>query len=466
MDSSTNFKHGFLRAGVAVISWCAALAFSNTTSGAPPTCLVADAQGINGVYRMANGALLSVLPSGAEGQRRITHFDSGKSHKLLPLRDLRFQSSAEWESESPAAFGYQFTLGRDGSADTVTIQALGSQTHGAQGGNSNLSAKRVKLHEEIVTFKSGEVELFGKLTLPSSNLKRPLKTVIFVHGSDPVASVDQEWLPHLLAVNGIATFVFDKRGTGCSKGQYVQHFDVLANDVVAAVNRLKTRQDIDKTAIGLAGFSQGGWVAPLAALKDPSIKFVVVGYGLTMSIADEDRLEAPLKLKALGVDDVSIAEYQELNAALHKVAREKFANWHEFDAAMEKFKDRPWLVTAKSMQTWIGVMLQMGVPQAKHAAPQMFEHFFMPFYEPVPTLEKLRAPMLWLIAGQDIEAPPERTIETLKRLRGSGKPFSTVVFPNADHGMQEFELRDGKRIRTRYAKGYFATLLKWVKSQK
>jgi len=109
--------------------------------------------------------------------------------------------------------------------------------------------------------------------------------------------------------------------------------------------------------------------------------------------------------------------------------------------------------------------LQMGIPQAKQAAPGMFEHFFQPFYEPVPTLEKLNIPMLWLIAGKDIEAPPEITIETLQRLRQQGKPFTSVVFPNADHGMQEFEVREGKRVRTKYADKYFSTLLKWIQAQ-
>ena len=63
------------------------------------------------------------------------------------------------------------------------------------------------LPEVPVHFKSGDTELFGKLTLPERG-KRPFKTVIFVHGSDQTASVDHEWLPHLLAGHGIATFIF------------------------------------------------------------------------------------------------------------------------------------------------------------------------------------------------------------------------------------------------------------------
>lgn len=286
------FKQRFLHIGVVVIS---ALVLSSpvraetTTQLAAPTtnCRVADTKQINGAYRFSDGAVVSIRPSEPNGQRRITHFESGKSHKLFPASEVRFQSGSDLDSETPVAFLYQFNLGKDGLAESLTIEATGT---------GKRIAKKIKLAEELVTFKSGDTELFGKLTLPSKN-KGSFKTAIFVHGSDKVASVDQEWLPHLFAANGIATFVFDKRGSGCSKGEYVQHFDVLSNDVTAAVTWLKTKPQVKKDSIGLVGFSQGGWVAPLAALKEPSIKFAAIGYGLTMSMADEDRL--PLRATSL-----------------------------------------------------------------------------------------------------------------------------------------------------------------------
>jgi pimeloyl-ACP methyl ester carboxylesterase len=185
-----------------------------------------------------------------------------------------------------------------------------------------------------------------------------------------------------------------------------------------------------------------------------------------MSMADEDRLEAPLKLKEQGVDEVSIVEFKALNAALHKLARENFQDWGSFEQQVEGAKDRPWFAVASRQQSWLGITMQMGLAKAKTVAPQMFQHFFQPFYDPVPTLEKLDIPMLWLMAGRDIEAPPEPTLEVLARLRRQGKPVSVVVFPNADHGMQDFEVRAGKRVRTKYADQYFSTLLKWLQNPK
>ncbi len=421
-----------------------------------PACDPPQAASLSGAYRSADGGVMSILPAGTPGQWRITHFDSGRSHRLHPDSPTHFHSANDLESAQPVALRYAFGQAQSGLTESLVIE------RGTQGSRV---ATRIALVDRPAVIKSGDVELHGRLTLPPSG-QGPFKSVIFVHGSDPVPSAGWEWLPHLLASHGIATLVFDKRGTGCSKGQYVQHFDVLANDIVAAVRWLKEQPGIDPAQIGLAGFSQGGWVAPLAALKDRSIKFVAVSHGLAMSMADEDRLEAPLKLQEQGVDEASVAEFRALNASLHQLARDGFKDWSDFEQQLERAKDRPWFTLAARQQSWFGVTMQMGLTQAKLAAPAMFQHFFQPFYDPVPTLEKLDIPMLWLVAGKDIEAPPGPTLEVLDRLRRQGKPVLVRVFPNADHGMQDFEVRAGKRVRTTYADRYFSTLLNWLQDPK
>ena len=43
----------------------------------------------------------------------------------------------------------------------------------------------------------------------------------------------------------------------------------------------------------------------------------------------------------------------------------------------------------------------------------------------------------------------------MRRLIDAGKPYSLTVFPDADHGMLTFEDKDGERLYTGYAPGYF-----------
>jgi len=82
---------------------------------------------------------------------------------------------------------------------------------------------------------------------------------------------------YLLAENGIAGLIYDKRGVGESTGDSVSTLHELAGDAVAAVQFLQGRSDIDPTRIGVGGFSQGGFVAPLAAARYGHIAFVLTG---------------------------------------------------------------------------------------------------------------------------------------------------------------------------------------------
>jgi hypothetical protein len=429
------------------------LIFCISANSQTKSCENENPHKLHGAYQFPNGKIVSIVPSTSEKHWRITDFQTGKSHKLFPVDELNFQSANDWDSSMPIAFRYKFNLGKDKTAESLSIQSKGK----------SIIAKKIKFREETVNFKSSEIQLFGKLTLPA-NGKTSFKTVVMVHGSDNAPSVDRDWFPHLLAANGIATFVFDKRGTGCSEGQYLQHFGVLSDDVTAAVRWLKTKSEVNKKQIGLAGFSQGGWVAPLAATKE-SVAFVLVGYGMATSVEQEDLLEAPLKLKAKGFNGEAITQFKDFNETLHKVARNDFKDWSELEAKIAKYKDEKWFEAVKGSETWAGSFLGMGIEQAKVVAPQMFGTFFQPFYEPVPTLETLKIPMLWLIAQDDIEAPPEPTIEVLKRLRQQGKPFQTIIFPKTDHGIREFVVRDGQRVTVQYARNYFSTMVNWMKKQ-
>ena len=44
--------------------------------------------------------------------------------------------------------------------------------------------------------------------------------------------------------------------------------------------------------------------------------------------------------------------------------------------------------------------------------------------------------------------------------------LTVVVFPKADHGIVEFERKDGKRVSTRFSPGYFDLMVDWIKTKK
>lgn len=117
--------------------------------------------------------------------------------------------------------------------------------------------------------------MVGDLHLPkTAKLRHP--AVVLAHGSEDSDRYSFDSLPHVLAHRGVAVLTYDKRGTGKSSGSWQDSgLEALADGLLKAVMLLKSRSDIDPNRIGVIGFSEGGWVAPLAASKSSDIHFIV-----------------------------------------------------------------------------------------------------------------------------------------------------------------------------------------------
>jgi len=73
------------------------------------------------------------------------------------------------------------------------------------------------------------------------------------------------------------------------------------------------------------------------------------------------------------------------------------------------------------------------------------------------------APLAARLGGQDIDAPHEETERRLRGLADEGLPIRVVVYPDAEHGMYEFELApDGTRLSTRQPPDYFAAMRDFI----
>lgn len=145
---------------------------------------------------------------------------------------------------------------------------------------------------EEVVFKNEKagIQLAGTLTLPSGVENPPV--AILITGSGP-QNRDQEIFGHkpflvlsdYLTRNGIAVLRYDDRGVNGSTGDFSGATTAdFATDAMAAVNYLKTRDDVNLNQIGLIGHSEGGIVAPLVIAEIPrNIAFFVnlAGTGLS-----------------------------------------------------------------------------------------------------------------------------------------------------------------------------------------
>ncbi|WP_308403774.1 alpha/beta hydrolase family protein [Streptomyces rhizoryzae] len=124
-----------------------------------------------------------------------------------------------------------------------------------------------------VSFRgAGGLLLHGTVySAPGARAPQPGLVLVGGSGAGPRQEYQQE--AEAFARAGIATLVYDKRTVGYSRTH--RDFGLLADDALAAVRLLRERQGVDPHHVGLWGFSEGGWVAPLAASRSSEVAFLV-----------------------------------------------------------------------------------------------------------------------------------------------------------------------------------------------
>jgi pimeloyl-ACP methyl ester carboxylesterase len=72
-------------------------------------------------------------------------------------------------------------------------------------------------------------------------------------------------------------------------------------------------------------------------------------------------------------------------------------------------------------------------------------------------------PQLWILGGDDLDAPSGETSRRLRMLQAEGKPISLALFPRAGHGIYLSEpAANGEQTSTRQPAGYFAMMRDFI----
>jgi carboxymethylenebutenolidase len=142
---------------------------------------------------------------------------------------------------------------------------------------------------EEVTFSSGGRELHGFIWTPEGT--GPFPAILWNHGSEKLPG-SQPILAKFYTAHSYVFFVPHRRGQGRSPGDYIQ--DLIAQappgeraqrmvelqqaeveDVIAALNYLRSQSFVDPTRIALSGCSYGGIQTLLAGERDLGAKALV-----------------------------------------------------------------------------------------------------------------------------------------------------------------------------------------------
>ena len=298
-------------------------------------------------------------------------------------------------------------------------------------------------------------KLNGLLLEPmQQKFKPPL--VIFAHGSEKTSPIRQYYQLMFTGQN-VSTFFYDKRGTGESKGIYTQDFTRLADDAASAVREARRLAVGRYSRIGLYGGSQGGWVAPAAALE-AHVDFVEIAFGMVATPIEQDQWQVDVQLKERGFPDSILPKVHEVTKATADVARSDFsAHFDELELVRKTYGHEAWFDKIEGQYS--GELLQGKISQAKDESPQV------PWdYRSENVLKKLRIPQLWILAKDDSMAPSAPTIARLHALQKAGANIKIMVFPKTDHGIRLYTVdAEGQHHSYRMADGYLRLLSDWAK---
>jgi hypothetical protein len=345
-----------------------------------------------------------------------------------------------------------------GTAGWTELRDEKSASFGDCGQNSieydGVRGKRIEFDVRELTFHSHGTALQGRLVMPKGG--GMVSVVVLVHGSEQASALDTFPLQRLLPAYGVGAFVYDKRGTGRSQGSYTQDFSLLADDAVAALREARRLAGARLTRIGYHGGSQGGWVAPLAANRAPA-DFVIAAFALAVSVIEEDREEVEIEMREKGHSAAEIAQALEVAHAAEAVAASHFTSgFAQLDAMRAKYRCAPWYKDLHGNYTYLllpyseAQLRELGRTELNFTQSTPFN------YDPMPTLRAATVPQLWIVGGEDYQAPSAETSRLIKDLIASEHPFTLAYYPNAEHGIKLFDVAaDGERISTRYAPGYF-----------
>ena len=411
-----------------------------------------------GAYRFRNGDYIVIdrFPN-TQDTLWVTDVKSGQARTIFPRSETQFTGGPSLYVTSPTRQTLTFRdNGGHGGVHVVDLDVKGRQ--------SGAFATRSNIRQEEVTFKNGEVTLAGTLLLPaappSSKVKRP--ALVFVHGSG-AQSREMYWgLGYYYAARGFAVLAYDKRGVGKSTGNWREAtFQDLADDAVAGARFLQARRDIAPNQIGFWGQSQGGWIAPLAASRFPEAAFAVALSGGGLSPADTELFDSEFELTKAGYTADEVKDALAFQRLKNEIIASPPSNdkWEEYTKMRLTAKDAKWF-----RHPGIDIF---GPDKPDHPFWAWYRSFY--FYDPLPTLQTMKAPLLAIYGELDTPEGVKANVRAISQIMNQAgrRDYTVKVYPNGSHNLMEVPPDNPKewvRLK-RFPPGFFETMVDWTTTQ-
>lgn len=366
----------------------------------------------------------ALLRDGSVRLVRIEFFRDGEALKG------RVQNADWLHNERTVAVtqkGASVTLELDG-ATTLTHDAGAGELVGTSGSGTPPTRVHLKRILAPVTVPlNWEDVRIGSIaaTLVTPATPAPHPVVIWIHGRGKSARGGVRGFARIFAERGVASLIYDKRGVGESGGDHdAANLHDHAADVLAMIDYLATRKEIDRTRIGLRGNSAGGWVAAIVANRTKvPLAFIITTVGPAESVMDQQIHVATANMRR---SDLRFTPEEIAAAAAHMTLVTRFAytgqGWDELRASVARARSSRWgsfvdLPENEQYESILWVRLNQ--------------------YDPAPDLKKIRTPFLAVYGADDYVTPPEENVPKMQRYltEAGNKDFQVTVIPGVGHGL-------------------------------
>lgn len=237
--------------------------------------------------------------------------------------------------------------------------------------------------------------------------------LVAVHGAG-VGTRDScplyQHLHETLPAIGVGVATFDRRGEGDSQGEPTRgNFKAHAQDALAVAAALRVER------VGLWGFSQGGWVAPLAATLSDEVAFVITVAGTGVTPAEQMIYANRRALELAGYGPDAVERVTGL--------REQIDAWAH-DAGpppdLAAAADEPWFPL-----TYLPPL------RPEDLSDDMRDSWISEMdFDPVPVFAAVRVPVLAFIGERDSVSPVEPSAAAWPQDNAT-----VVVDPDAEHDL-------------------------------
>jgi pimeloyl-ACP methyl ester carboxylesterase len=205
--------------------------------------------------------------------------------------------------------------------------------------------------------------------------------------------------------------------------------------VIAGVEFLKTRKEINARQIGLLGHSEGGMIAPLAAIRSKDVAFIILIAGPGVPGDQLLLMQAALILKSNGADDELVGYNRRLQQLMIRIQKEEKSD----RAAETRLRTEiPKLIASmpEDKMKALGLTDEAMEGQFRMMLTPWFRYLLS--YDPRPILKQVRCPVLALTGERDLQVPPRQNLpaiaEALKA--GGNRDFTTIELPELNHLLQ------------------------------